>query len=630
MGIDNFRKIFAPFATLRETRKERKTRKMKKGTTNHQPSCPDDSVLRRNSKDFVGDKRRTQECTDGSQKRIVISGREKVLTATESDRDVMSLDTRQAATPRTKGNLQKMQRQSTKKRENVFDRFERRVEQAHNRQEPFALPCSIDFLSLILPHEPVFREADVGRGTPSIAENSDIGGENCAMSVMSGHTVLAKDRVQETICSSLNIGNFFNSRMRPSSDLPPVSNQHDTPVNVDFVMESTEKELATFSNRCIKSGNLRDALDIYESILGHYRNTHKQDHGLIISTIHNLSVVHTWNGNYDRAMTYCNESLKLKRVKYGDKHKELVSSLCELAILHYAKENFNKSLGALREALLIETSNTKPSKRGQSRIGGILNNIACIHYSMGKLSSSLTTFKECLNFQREMMGSAIGPEVDYVLFNMSIVLTNAAIVTSKMGDNVKAASLMEEGLIVQQSVLPDNHRIVTSVTKSLGYLDGSERGPGDIGPNGLQIEITAIPTPEERSKRFKFHEDLNSYCAEMLSLGPADKDFSSKERVQLHLNIDNLPEALLEEGRSKQHCSWVDVDKQDEEINFFEASQIAATCVQVSQMLMFSFGSAFVIFHISLMYICFSKVMYQKLSEFSRKCDVDTEQNVET
>ena len=578
MGIDGIRN-FLLLALMMLRNKGRKSRKMKKATKS---SGSSDVRIQRNTRVDNGRKQR-----QGVQpQRIVTPVREKSANVPE---DLMFFDTRHS-TPRAKGTLQRNQEQGAYgSSTNVFQRFENRVQKAFNRHESFSIPFSIDFLSLVLP-----RGATAGAGVdmeiPSIASVSDIGEESCTISLISGQTVLAKDRVRETISSTFNIDCFFNSSPR-SSDAFPFSNHQDVPVNVDFVMESTEDELAAFSNSLIRSGNFRDAIDIYETVLDHYRNTHKQDHRLIISTIHNLSVVHTWNGNYGNALVYCNEALKLRRIKYGEGHKELVSSLCEMAILHYARENFNRALGALREALQIE-SKAITFNKGESRVGRILNNIGCIHYSMGKLDASLTAFEECLGFQRNIMGSAIGPEVDHVLFNISIVLTNAATVTAKMGDRGKAASLMEEGLIVQQSVLPDDHRIISSVKKSLCRLDRCEQDQEKMNLNGLQIEIEM--SQERHGEKSvapiisNFPDDLNSYCSEMLSLGPTEKEFSSEERVQLHMNIINLPQALLAEGRSKQHCSWVDVGKHqkktsDGEFNFFEISHKAATYIKVSQ-----------------------------------------------
>ena len=512
--------------------------------------------------------------------------------------DMISFDTHHS-TPRTTGKMH-----SKKERNDdisLSKRLHQRWGRATSSKESFALPCSIEFLSLVLPHAgETYRIQEIQNKNYGKDHMSDIAEEDTTigscMSIMSGQTALAKDRVQETISSSMNIDYFFNSASPRSADAFPFSHPIDVPVNVDFVLESNEEELASFAKRCIRSGNYRDAIDIYDSVLNHYRNQHGKDHRLVILTLHNLGIVHTWNGNYNKALVHCSEALKLRRVKFGNGHADVASSLCELGIIHYAREDFNKALGALREALQIH-SKVASCNQPTSRISSTLNNIGCIHFSMGKLIAGLSTLEECLDLQRRTMGSVVGAEVDRVLFNLSITLTNAATVAAKQGDHITAACLMEEGLMVQQSVLPDDHRFVSSVRNSLSRLEGNDIPDTEHhdSPNGLQIEIafeacdTVICAPDQIHPivPHRLSDDLHSFCAEMLSLGTPKIESSSEDRVQLHMNINRLPQALLAEGRSKRHCSWVDVSKRksnttDKGFNFLQISQKAANYVEVS------------------------------------------------
>jgi hypothetical protein len=408
-----------------------------------------------------------------------------------------------------------------------------------------------------------------------------------------------KDRVQETISSSVNVEYFFSSSPL-SADI--CTSFDDVPVNVDFVLESTEDELAVFAKSCIRSRRYRDTIDIYESVLDHYRQQSK-DHRLVISALHNLGIVHTWNGNYSDALIYCNEALRIRRNKFGNGHLQVASSLQELGIIHYARENFNKALGAFRESLQILSKD--PTPQGiESRIPSILNNIACIHFSMGKLEASLSTFEECLNLQRISMGSVCGSGVDRILFNISIVLTNAATIAAKQGNSCRAISLMEEGLIVQQSVLPDDHRAVMSVRKSLSHIEGIDHSL-NLNQDSLQMKSGQPDQKEETSQKirdacvdvtnspspnFDLPEDMHFPCAEMLSLEPLKMTSNSQGRVQLNMNIERLPHALVTEGISKRHCSWVDISKdsvsnENKDFNFLEIAQKASKYIKVRQIL---------------------------------------------
>ena len=472
--------------------------------------------------------------------------------------DLKSFDTRHG-TPKAKGNMP-----ITKcKRSRVSQRPE---ESENNDDTSFALPFSIEFLSLVLPRNT--EQARVGKFPPMASESDIFNYED--ISIISGQTELAEYRVQETIKSTSNIDQFFTSS-------PQSVDAFQSPINVDFALESSEDELARFVNACIHSGKLNDAIDIYETVLNHCKNINGKDR-LLISSIHNLGIIHTWNRQYDRALFYCTKALKMRRRKYGNHSTEVTSSLCELSIIHYARENFNKALGTLREALQIESL---AANRVDNRICSILNNIGCIHFSMGKMNSSLTTLEECLDLQRRLMGKATGKNVDRVLLNMSIVLTNMATVTAKQGDLIDAASLMEQGLIVQQSILPDDHRIISSVKKVLFRLEGNQ-GDSNVMDLEVQVHQKAVVSEDQTIPNIQV-------CTDVLSLGLPGTTLNTQQMIQLNLNISGLPQILELEGRSKQHCSWVDIRRQEklileeDEFNFFRTCKKAAKLIKADK-----------------------------------------------
>jgi hypothetical protein len=527
--------------------------------------------------------------------------------------DIMSFDTLHS-TPRAKTKLNRNQI-------NIYDRGtpeqqKKSKDSSCKYMESFLIPCSIDFISLLLPggedaksieHNTI---ADRDDGNSSCAmSTSDAGGDleeatitSGAFSFISGRTVLAKDRVQETISSTINIDRYFNSSPRAIAEFPSI-HQLDVPINVDFVLESSEDELAVFAKRCLNSGNFRDAIDIYESVLDIHLKQQKKNHRFVIPILHNLTVVHTWNGNYNKALYHCNECLAWRREKLGYDHIDVAASLSELGIIHYAKEDFNKALGALREALQIYSKAHKPH-RPNHFIARTLNNIGCIHFSTGKLSASLSTFKECLELQRRTMGSITGARVERMLFNMSVTLINAATVAEKQGNSIHASSLMEEGLIVLQSILPDDHRIVTSVRKTLSRIECSQQEQQLAVDSFDSVGIQSSLAGKELTLRQRLHnicnvkespktvtmdvpEDLNFSCAEMLTLGSPQSDLNIQDRIELHMNKNRLPHALIAEGNSKRHCSWVDINNnnesgRDKDFNFLNISKKAGKYIKVS------------------------------------------------
>ena len=103
---------------------------------------------------------------------------------------------------------------------------------------------------------------------------------------MSGQTTLAKDRVQETIACSEEVDLFLNDiRDNHASDSPrSVHRFENGPVNVDFVLESNESEIASFANSYIQSKRFAEVIDIYLIVLDHYQKQFGQQYPFVITT----------------------------------------------------------------------------------------------------------------------------------------------------------------------------------------------------------------------------------------------------------------------------------------------------------------------------------------------------------
>lgn len=448
----------------------------------------------------------------------------------------------------------------------------------------YALPYGIEFLSLALPNatETFTIDGDTEGLVPSLVSVSTE--TSCGGSIATektGKTALGKDRVQETVNCSANIHCYLNRDIPQSIQL--IENQVPLPINVDFVLESNEEEIALFANDRMHLRHYRDAVDIYETVLYHYKRCYGNDHHLVIDTLSNLCIANTLNGNYVKASSYCQETLELRRKKFGEENVEVASSLSELGIIYYAQEDFGKALSSLRQALSIYTKSIDYPNRS-TRICSLLNNIGCVHYSMGKVAMGLSTFEECLGLQRSVMGRLSADILNRVLYNMSITLCNAAIVTSKQGESQKAISLLEEGLMVQHSILPEDHRTILTMTKVKMRLEG-EASPSPYN-NAIELEFDFdIPEKESEQLNVMIDNKIRILCADMISLGSLRSEPKSDVQVAANMNIHFLMRALEEESKSKRHCSWVDMRNEKnftggKNEDFSQVSSLACTYIK--------------------------------------------------
>jgi tetratricopeptide (TPR) repeat protein len=501
-------------------------------------------------------------------------------------------------------NLQKTKRDMLQRHKTHLFRGDFSVEinaspdaQRKGHRSSYNLSFSIDFLSLVLPNiqevniSSLENQSDI-LPPPLASLSSETSGGVSTISERTGLTALGKDRVQETINCASNIECFFNSESPRS--VHALGWTTSIPINVDFVLESNEEEIASFAQERIQRRHYRDAIDIYESVLIHSRKCYGNDHHLVMTTLNNLCITSTLNGNYSQALSYGQEALSLRRKNLGKYHVDVASSLSELGIVHYAREDFNESLASFRTAMQIYSKASDSPERSK-RICSLLNNIGCVHYSMGKVATSLSTFNECLGLQRSFMGRLTGDTMNRVLYNMSITLCNTGIVTSKQGDLDNALSLFEEGLMVQYSVLPDDHRMITTVQKAKRRLEGILEPPSskkeqirlefdfddqNKGPSKYQSEL---------AMEKNLDQEINAYCADLISLGPIRVEPESQKQIALNMNISLLSKALDDEGQSKRHCSWVDVRKSksfdsENDGNFFQMTKIACQYIDRGEM----------------------------------------------
>lgn len=279
------------------------------------------------------------------------------------------------------------------------------------------------------------------------------------------------------------------------------------------------------------------AIESYSSVLhSHVGAYSPSELPHVASALHHLAVLHTCAGMYDDALTLCEEALGMRRECLGKQHMDVASTLCELGVVKYARGEFDIALKRWWEALQIVSAHASASsddsldqgtKRGAkgSRKGGgskskrkgrlasthphavrILNNMGCAHYESARYKSALATFLKAAELRRETLGSVRGVGAAGALLDVSTALCNAGVsvlagccsgrdgqAKGKGGEEEeeetereRAAALLEEGLMLQRSVLGDGHRKVLGTEAALASLDSSssaaatttERGEG--------------------------------------------------------------------------------------------------------------------------------------------------------
>jgi tetratricopeptide (TPR) repeat protein len=174
---------------------------------------------------------------------------------------------------------------------------------------------------------------------------------------------------------------------------------------------------------------------------------------------HNLGVTCLLANELDAALYYFQEAVIFKRACLGHNDPTVSDSLVEIGILLYNRNDYDGALKIFKEALEIykECSNSEG-------VGRTSNNIGCVYDRMGDTATALTCIQEALVCQRRSLGTS--EKAESSLLNFALTLSNIGYLKLGAG-HLDAAAMLEESLLVLESVLGDDNGTVGKVKSKI-------------------------------------------------------------------------------------------------------------------------------------------------------------------
>lgn len=220
----------------------------------------------------------------------------------------------------------------------------------------------------------------------------------------------------------------------------------------------------------IKAHNFDAAISEYMDDLKAQRaHPNKGNNRLLAGiTAHNLGVLNVLAGNDDEAIPLFEEAIDRKRNKFGKNHPEVAISLDEIGIQFFAKSMFVDSLKAFEEARNIREMGIRDSSH-DAKVAMLLNNIACCHFQMRNHDDAL----RILQAARDTLSADTGvtATADLDLLHVAITHCNYAYLLLRAKKYEEARSIFEESLLIQQSVLGDNHRAIRDTLSNIEFTN---------------------------------------------------------------------------------------------------------------------------------------------------------------
>jgi hypothetical protein len=257
------------------------------------------------------------------------------------------------------------------------------------------------------------------------------------------------------------------------------------PVDVDqgrfLEAERNLKAIHQMAAEHLSHGEYEEALEVFEEILRGQRERYGAEHYRVGTALHNIGIVHLKSKNYEKAIEVCREAVRVRKEALVPNHPDIAVSLAQLGVAHLECQQHREALIVFREALQIRRGFLGPK---HPKVGKILNNIGCALYELEELDGARLAFEEALDIQRENLRSCPaadeeehGAQSNQALLSIASTLCNLGSIKLRWGHYGDASVVLEEALLIQQSVLGDDHPAVLATIESIEHVD-SEMGLG--------------------------------------------------------------------------------------------------------------------------------------------------------
>jgi Tetratricopeptide repeat len=181
---------------------------------------------------------------------------------------------------------------------------------------------------------------------------------------------------------------------------------------------------------------------------------------------HNLGVASVLAGSDYESIEFFKDAIQLKEIAFGKDHPQVAQSWDELGIQYFARGDFIRARESFQIAHNLRVEN---SNHVNPLLAMTLNNVACCDFQTGQYEQALKSLETARDIQHQAAGSTEHGELD--LLHIAIVYCNCAYLNLALKRYEEAIIILEEALLIQQSVLDDDHRAVRDTLSNLEFAN---------------------------------------------------------------------------------------------------------------------------------------------------------------
>jgi tetratricopeptide (TPR) repeat protein/serine phosphatase RsbU (regulator of sigma subunit) len=248
------------------------------------------------------------------------------------------------------------------------------------------------------------------------------------------------------------------------------------------------------------------------------------------TTLNNLGGIYFNKGDYNKALDYFNQSLKVKK-KIGDK-RGVSMAHTNIGSVYKERGNYIKALEHYAKALKIEEE--RGDKQGAA---GTLNNIGMLYQNQEEFESALDYFTRSCNLYKEINTKR----------GIAITLNNMGGINRSMGNIEKARELFKQSLKIREEI--NDKKGISGSLVSIGisyqndgdydtaidYFNKSVKISADVG-NKIELSNAYINLGLAYKDQGLFAKSID-YGNQALALGQESGDI---------INVKRAAESLIE------------------------------------------------------------------------------------
>ena len=313
--------------------------------------------------------------------------------------------------------------------------------------------------------------------------------------------------------------------------------------------ERNLRAIQDLAERHLMHGEYAEALEVFQEILRGQKEMYGTNHHRIGTALHNIGIVHMRAGNFENAALVSKCAVEVRKRVLGPDHLDIAVSLSQLGIALLELDEHKKALFAFREVFTIRR---KRLGSNHPKVAKVLNNIGCCLFELKELKGALMAYEEALDIQKNTMRNqnVVYTEErgfsspDKLLLSIAATLCNIGSVKLRQMDFDGSILALEEALLLQQSVLSDNHPTVRNTVDSINFVDNSR-----TSTKGQTNNVRSI-NHREHKMLFLFFEVMMTHAYPCFVFYFSHDKMSSIQMSHLQKDWRDIPQSIIIEMKT--------------------------------------------------------------------------------